>query len=158
MFNLSSSLSSPFHPRRVFGFLALILMAGAAILPPLSLVVVTTITSMAKYRCRAGRPKKNRKIIVSASWNRRRGPLRTTWDKHDGEFFIFQFSCATGVSSLFLQMGVVCTSNIVDEKGHNGITMHDICFMRSIESPAGCTYHGRPKKKDYGTATWKVRR
>ena len=25
-------------------------------------------------------------------------------------------------------------------KGHSGITMHDICFMRSIESAAGCTW------------------
>ena len=71
----SYSLPSIFHPFLVLGFLALMLMDGAAILPLLSLIVFTTITSFVRYFSIAGIPKKKRKIEARASWRKIRDPL-----------------------------------------------------------------------------------
>ena len=86
--------SSTFHPCFVLRFLALMLMDGAAIFPPLSLIVFTSITSLARNFLIAGIPKTKRKIEARTSWSERREVLtRTPGLSHwEAENFILWFS------------------------------------------------------------------
>jgi hypothetical protein len=65
-----------FQPLKVvWGFLGKIVMAGAG-MPPVALLCVTTITSLAWNLWMEGSPKYRKKIIRSVSWMDSLAPLR----------------------------------------------------------------------------------